>query len=226
MPGKYAKNFTKQGYAMHYRKGIDGIPFKNCVYQFKIELTEISPLIWRRILVPSDYNFWDLHVAIQDSLGWLDYHLHHFSMKKKGKKAKDDIGIPDFDGFDDMPEIFPGWEIPILSYFHDLGATATYTYDYGDSWRHSLQLEGYLFKEKNIKYPICIAGERACPPEDCGGTNGYTELLKTLSDPEDEDNEAMKTWVGKDWGPEKFDKNSISFDNPYQRWKKAFLKNK
>jgi hypothetical protein len=224
MPNKYDKNFTKQGYAMHYRKGIDGFPFKNCVYQFKIELAEISPLIWRRILVPSDYNFWDLHVAIQDSLGWLDYHLHHFSMKKKGKKANDDIGIPDFDRFDDMPEIFPGWEISIQTYFHDLGATATYMYDYGDSWRHSIQLDGYMFKEKNIKYPICIAGERACPPEDCGGVGGYLELLKTLSDPEDEDYEAMKAWGGKDWDPEKFDKNSIRFDNPHQRWKKAFLK--
>jgi len=54
---------------------------------------------------------------------------------------------------------------------------------------------------------------------------GYLELLKTLSDPEDEDHEAMKEWVGTDWTPEKFDKNSIRFDNPYNRWKKAFLKN-
>lgn len=208
---------------MHYRKGIEGIPFKNCVYQFKIELAEISPLIWRRIQVPSDYNFWDLHVALQDSLGWLDYHLHHFSIKKKGKKTKDDIGIPDFDGFDDTQEIFPGWEISVLSYFHDLGATATYTYDYGDSWRHSIQLEGYLFKEKDVLYPICIDGERACPPEDCGGVGGYVELLRTLSDPKDKDYKTMKAWVGKDWNSEKFDKNSIRFDNPYNRWKKAFL---
>jgi len=144
--------------------------------------------------------------------------------RAKGKKAKDDIGIPDFDRFDDTQEIYPGWEIPVLSYFHDLGTTATYTYDYGDSWQHSIQLEGYLFKEKNVKYPICMDGERACPPEDCGGVNGYIRLLKTLSDPEDADYEAMKVWVGKDWDPEKFDKNSIRFDNPYNRWKKAFLK--
>jgi hypothetical protein len=72
---------------MHYRKGMYGVPFKNCVCQFKIELGEISPLIWRRILVPSNYNFCDLHLAIQDSLGWLDYHLQHFAMKEKGKKT-------------------------------------------------------------------------------------------------------------------------------------------
>jgi hypothetical protein len=61
-------------------------------------LPEILPLIWRRIQVPSDYNFWALHVAIQDSMGWLDYHLHHFEIKGKGKKKVDRIGIPDLRG--------------------------------------------------------------------------------------------------------------------------------
>lgn len=225
MKSKYEKNFTDRGYTMNYKKGENLSPFKNWVLQFKIELPEILPLIWRRILVPSDYNFWDLHVAIQDSMGWLDYHLHYFEIKGKGKKKEERIGIPDFDRFsDDLPEVFPGWEIPVLNFFNDLGVTSKYLYDYGDSWWHTVQLEGYLFKEKKIKYPICIAGERACPPEDCGGEPGYYEMLKTLSEPDNDDYEDMRTWVGENWDSEKFEKGEIKFHNPYKRWENAFLK--
>jgi hypothetical protein len=223
MKNKYNKNYTDTGYLMKYEKGISVSPYNNRVLQFKIELPEILPLIWRRILIPSDYNLWDLHVAIQDSMGWLDYHLHHFEFKGKGKNKEVRIGIPDFEGTDEMPEVYPGWEIPVLTYFNDLGITAKYFYDYGDSWWHTVQLEGYYFKDKKVSYPICIDGERACPPEDCGGERGYYEMIKTLSDVENEDYEEMKTWVGKNWHFDSFDKYAIQFDKPYQRWKKAFL---
>ena len=223
MTSKYEKNYSDNGYLMYYKKGVNISPYKKWVLQFKIELPEILALIWRRILVPSDYNFWDLHVAIQDSMGWLDYHLHHFEIKGKGKRKEERIGIPDFERFEDLPEVIPGWEIPVINYFNDLGVVAKYLYDYGDSWWHSIQLEGYLFKEKKIQYPICIGGERACPPEDCGGEHGYFEMLKTLSDPENDDYEDMRTWVGEDWNPEKFGKNDVKFDNPYKRWNTAFL---
>lgn len=224
MPSKYEKNYTDNGYLMNYQKGTNVAPYKNWILQFKIELSEIKPLVWRRILVPTDYNFWDLHVAIQDSMGWLDYHLHHFEIKGKGKKKEEKIGIPDFERLDDLPEVYPGWEIPVLQYYNDLGVRARYLYDYGDSWWHTIQLEGYLVKEKKLKYPICIDGERSCPPEDCGGISGYYEMLKTLSNPEDEDYEDMKTWVGKNWNSEKFDKDKIKFMNPFKRWENAFLK--
>jgi hypothetical protein len=221
MAWKYERNYTEQGYIMNYRKGTKAAAFKNRVLQFKIELVEISPVIWRRILVPFDYNFWDLHVAMQDAMGWLDYHLHHFEIRGKGKKGEAHIGIPDFDRFDEMKEVYPGWEIPLMGYFNDLDITAKYLYDYGDSW-HMVRLEGYLCKEKNIKYPLCIAGERACPPEDCGGVGGYYEMLKILSGPMNAEYKEMKRWVGKDWDPEKFDKDAIKFDDPYKRWEKAF----
>jgi len=225
MPSVYQKNYSDKGYRMKYEKDVSIAPYKNWVMQFKIEMPEILPLIWRRIQVPTDYNFWDLHVAIQDSMGWLDYHLHHFEIRKKNKSKEDHIGIPDLDGPSDMvQEVFPGWEIPISLYFDELGKTAKYLYDYGDSWWHTVQLEGYLFKEKNRKYPVCIAGERACPPEDCGGDHGYYEMLKTLSEPENEGYEDMRTWVGKNWDSERFDKDKVKFFNPHTRWKNAFLK--
>ncbi len=81
---------------------------KNCIYQFKISLKEITPLIWRRIQVPTNYNFWDLHVAIQDSMGWLDYHLHQFSIKRPHAHKITEIGIPDEEEFFDDIEIHYG----------------------------------------------------------------------------------------------------------------------
>lgn len=224
MKSKYAKNYTERGYLMKYEKPRAYPFYKNIVFQFKIELFDIEPLIWRRILVPSDYNFWDLHVAIQDSMGWLDYHLHHFEIRKKHKREESRLGIPDFEGMADMPEVFPGWEVPVHLYFEELGMEARYNYDYGDDWWHTVKLEGYIYREKGIKYPVCIGGERACPPEDCGGAYGYYNVLDTLSDPDHDDHEAMRTWVGEGWDPEKFNKDEVEFDNPYKRWKGAFLK--
>jgi len=223
MSSRYEKNFTEQGYRMNYEKPGKHFTLKNQVLQFKIELQEISPIIWRRILVPTDYNFWDLHVAIQDSMGWDDSHLHHFEIRGKGKRKAAKIGIPDFDGTGDLEEVYPGWEIPVFVYFNELGIKAKYEYDYGDGWMHTVQLEGYLYKEKETKYPICIGGERACPPEDCGGVSGYYNVLKTISDIANEDYEDMKMWTGQGWHPECFYKDLVKFDNPYKRWRGSFL---
>jgi len=212
MKNKFEKNFTDQGYKMNYKK-YKGISFlKNRVFQFKIELQEITPLIWRRILVPSEYNFWDLHVAIQDSMGWLDYHLHHFEIKGKGKRNVTHIGIPDFDGLPDLQEVCPGWEIPVTAYFNDLGIEAQYIYDYGDDWWHRIKLEGYIYREKNTKYPVCTDGERACPPEDCGGVDGYYRVIDALSDPKHNDHSGRKRWVGRNWDPDKFDKIDVKWE--------------
>lgn len=223
MKNEFEKNFTADGYLMNYEKLDKLLADKNKVLQFKIELKNISPLIWRRILVPIDCNFWDLHIAIQDAIGWYDAHLHRFEIKGKGKQKKTHIGIPDFNRFSDLQEVYPGWEIPALNYFNDLGVEAEYIYDYGDSWHHSVKLEGYIYREKKTKYPICIGGERACPPEDCGGERGYNDMLNILFDPKNERHEEMKTWVGEDWDAEVFDSKKVRFTDPYKRWKEGFL---
>ncbi len=223
MSSIYERNYTEQGYMMNYKRPGKNFITRNQVYQFKIVLEEISPVIWRRILVPADYNFWDLHVAIQDSMGWKDSHLHYFEIRGKGKRKAAHIGIPDFDRMSDLEEVYPGWEIPLYVYFNDLGIKARYEYDYGDSWMHTVQLEGYLYPEKGIRYPVCVGGERACPPEDCGGTDGYYKVLKTISDIGNDDYEDMKRWVGQDWKADWFYKDLVKFDDPYKRWKFAFL---
>ncbi|MFA6484443.1 MAG: plasmid pRiA4b ORF-3 family protein, partial [Bacteroidales bacterium] len=188
------------------------------------ELEGISPTIWRRIRVTPLGNFWDLHVAIQDAMGWTDHHLHHFEIRKKGKREEDHLGIPDFDRIGEVKEVYPGWEIPIFQYFVEFGTEAFYHYDYGDGWVHRIKLEGYMYREKGVKYPICVEGERACPPEDCGGVYGYQNLLQVLADPEDEEYESTNIWVGEEWEPEAFHPDEVVFDNPYKRWVYAFLK--
>ena len=195
---------------------------ENRVYQFKIQLKEITPAIWRRILVPETYNFWDLHVAIQDSMGWFDCHLHVFRIRTDSSLSFIEIGIPNEDRFEDEPEIIPGWEIPISRYFNDVGVTSEYEYDFGDGWEHDVNLEGILQKEKGTKYPKCIDGSRACPPEDCGGVPGYYYLLEVISNPRHEEYEEMITWLGGKYDPEEFNPDEIKFDNPKKRWEHAF----
>lgn len=148
------------------------------VCQFKISLFGISPAIWRRIQVPETYTFWDLHVAIQDSMGWLDYHLHVFRFDGAEGRRAIDIGIPDEDNPRDA--IIPGWTAGIVDRFIRPGMSASYEYDFGDGWIHEVLLGGNLIREPKAKYPKCLAGARACPPEDCGGIPGYRELLKVL----------------------------------------------
>ena len=196
----------------------------NLVFQCKITLLGIEPPVWRRFQVPAKYSFWDLHVAIQDAMGWLDCHLHAFRVRRKHASKAFEIGIPDdFDG-----NIAPGWEFPLTEFFHEPGQIFGYEYDFGDGWEHEVLLEGILLKDKSFAYPRCLEGARACPPEDCGGVSGYEDLLEILGDPKHEEFEAMNTWLkGNDkddlpFDPEKFDPANVRFDNPKKRWKMAF----
>ncbi|MDT8391888.1 MAG: plasmid pRiA4b ORF-3 family protein [Lentisphaeria bacterium] len=206
-------------------------PGKNSlVYQFKITLQEIEPPIWRRIQVPASYSFWDLHVANQDAMGWLDYHLHAFRFRPKHKQKPIEIGIPCDDGFDEY-EVIPGWDVPITRYLDEPGQAIEYEYDFGDSWHHEILFEGILLKEKGEKYPKCLAGERACPPEDCGSVHGYHEVIEILQDSDNPDNEEyaetvawLKAHPGKyhPYDPDVFDPDKVHFDNPKKRWNHAF----
>ena len=199
---------------------------QNIIYQFKIELAEIEPTIWRVIQVPSKYTFWDLHVAIQDAMGWLDYHLHVFRMKMPHKKSYTEIGIPHEDFDDD--KILPGWQIFIADYFTEPGKSAIYDYDFGDSWSHYVLLEGILLKEKGVKYPICIQGERACPVEDCGGVPGYYNMVEILANPKHPEYMEYIEWLKGHainyfpYDPSNFDPGKVHFWNPKKRFEMAF----
>jgi len=192
------------------------------VLQFKVTLDGIDPPVWRRIVVPAEYSFWDLHVAIQDSMGWLDYHLHTFRVNRPGSAESDEIGIPDDDFVDDDKVLLPGWEIPIATYLREPGDRADYEYDFGDGWEHAVVLEQVMLRVPGKKYPACIDGARACPPEDCGGVSGYEQMLVTLSDPGHPEHDSMLEWVGGRYDPAAFDPRKVRFDNPGKRWRIAF----
>ena len=104
----------------------------------------------------------------------------------------------------------------------------TYVYDFGDNWIHEILLEAINPEEEGSKYPKCLAGERACPPEDCGSVPGYYDLLEVLNDPENEEYEDTVAWLKGEvtryhpFSPEKFDPQAVKFDNPKKRWKILF----
>jgi hypothetical protein len=186
------------------------------IYQFKISLNDIVPLIWRRIQVPENYSFWDLHVAIQDSMGWLDCHLHGFDILNPHTNQLNYIGIPDDEWGDN--KTMPGWEIKIRDYFTEKSNVASYTYDFGDNWEHTVRLEKVLPKEAGVKYPKCIDGARACPPEDCGSVPGYEHLVKLMKKRKGEEYEDMLEWLGEVYDPEAFNPKLL-FSSPSQRLK-------
>ncbi|MFH1367958.1 MAG: plasmid pRiA4b ORF-3 family protein [Elusimicrobiota bacterium] len=196
------------------------------IFQFRISLDEIRPTIWRRIQVPSSYSFWDLHVAIQDAMGWLDCHLHEFQIKDHISGNKAYIGIPDEDS-DLMTgrKTLEGWKEPIAEWFSFEHNTAKYVYDFGDDWKHNIELEKIMPCEENVKYPRCIGGECACPPEDVGSVSGYFELIEIMKIPSHPGHKEMVEWIGNDnFDPAQFDLKEVKFDDPDERFKVAFHK--
>ncbi|HEX9756959.1 MAG TPA: plasmid pRiA4b ORF-3 family protein [Nitrospiria bacterium] len=192
------------------------------IYRFKVSLLGIEPEIWRLIEVSETYTFWDLHVAIQDAMGWLDYHLHEFVPESLRASNTGRIGIPE-SSMDD--EYIAGWTVPITEYFASAGDLARYDYDFGDGWSHEVRLMAIEPKERGTKYPRCIDGKRACPPEDCGGISGYYQLLEILADPQDDEHDEMVEWLrghAKNYfpyHPDMFEASAVKFWNPKKRWK-------
>ena len=194
------------------------------VHQFLIVLTGTDPLVWRRLQVPETYSFWDLHVAIQDAMGWLDYHLHEFRLLDRTQKELVSIGIPIDEEPDDRP-LMKSWEVPLSRYFARGSwdaPLAMYAYNFGDDWQHVLVHEGMEPAELSQPYPLCISGARRCPPEDCGGIHGYAEFLRAIANRRHPEHRSMLEWVGGTYDPDAFDPREVVFDNPRQRWKKAF----
>ena len=196
------------------------------VYQLKITLLDTAPPIWRRIQVPATCNFWDLHCYIQDAFGWTNSHLHQFIYTDSTGEPPVWLGIPDDDCFEDEPETVAGWEFKIKPFLAEKTGKIEYVYDFGDDWHHSIELEDTLPAEIGTKYPRCIAGERNGPPEDCGGTSGYADLLEILFDPGDPEHKSIKEWVDSMKGcvfcPETFDPAKVRFVSPKKRFKESF----
>ncbi len=189
------------------------------VRQFKITLSGVRPPIWRRIQLAGNASFWDLHCAINDAMGWDDIHLHAFHFEEQGRHVQ--IGIP-MDDLDmgDTP-VRADWDVPVAEFFDAPGSQGDYVYDFGDDWRHRVVLEAVVPREAGTRYPRCIDGARACPPEDCGGLPGYQRLCAVLADPTnaDDEGEQFLEWLGEDFDPDAFDPAGVRFDSAKRRLK-------
>lgn len=188
-------------------KGKESVPE---IYQLKISLLEIKPLIWRRLLVSENATLYQLHRIIQAAFDWLDYHLHLFEL--------DEIqySLPEF-------ELAEEWEVAVKNEkrykLNRLNlkpeSRFLYEYDFGDSWRHEILFEQILSFEKGARYPKCVAGEQARPPEDVGGVSGYEYFLKAVNNPRHPEHEEYMQWSGG-----QFDAAHFSLDESNERiWK-------
>lgn len=176
-----------------------GDAIKPDILQIKVTLRETKPPVWRRLLLPSNLNLEHLHQILQLAMGWMDCHLHEFEIGGRRYGAKD----PDFDGVDER-------KVKLRDVLGVKGAKGKYTYDFGDGWEHSLLVEKVLPPEPGKAYPMCVAGKRACPPEDCGGPWGYEEFLEAMADPEHEQHEELSEWIGGEFDPEAFDVDEVN----------------
>ncbi len=186
--------------ALNRSRGLGAIPAAERVYQFRITLLDTRPPIWRRIQV-KDGTLDKLHEHIQTAMGWTNSHLHHF---KVGEQL---YGDPDLmqENFEEM-EYEDSTSTRISDILPRTGKRFPfeYEYDFGDGWRHEVLFEGCLRAERGKRYPVCVEGARACPPEDVGGTGGYEEYLEAMADPEHERHEEYMGWRGP-FNPEAFD---------------------
>jgi hypothetical protein len=171
------------------------------VVQLRVTLVDVEPPIWRRVEIESDATFWDLHVAIQDAMGWKDCHLHVFHVPRPGGRATDEIGIPQDEFGGEADRITPGWNVPMAIYLNRAGDRAEYQYDFGDDWYPDVEIEARVPPEPGAAYPRCTDGARACPPEDCGGPGGYDELVAIMGDTRHARHREMKDWLGEVHGP-------------------------
>lgn len=164
------------------------------IYQLRITLADVTPPVWRRVLVPGGYTLDRVHRAIQYAMGWQNCHLHSFEIDGE------QYGEPDPDG-----ELALRDELDArLDAVAGKGDCFTYTYDFGDWWEHHVTVEDVVPADPNQAYPVCREGERACPPEDIGGPDGYAHLLEALVDPAHPDHAAMREWLGRRYDPEAF----------------------
>jgi hypothetical protein len=202
-------------------------------FEFELAVREITPRIWRRVLLPVDASFQQLHQAIQDGSGsWVDYHLHAF--RPDHRSDEDLCGTPDED--DPDRRVRDSKRVRLDSWF-DPGVAGgkqkcLYNYDFGDDWEVDVAILGVMELPETFKRRL-IGGARRFPPEDCGGPLGYEQCVRVAEwaqrkrkrEPGMTEEEALERleWLGQ-WRPDNWDFNEvrIDFDKPARRqWRKV-----
>ena len=190
------------------------------IHGLRITLQGIRPPIWRLIQVPSTLPLCCLHDVLQAAMGWTDSHLHQF--EKDGKHW----GVPEHYEDGDI-DIIDERRTKISAILRAQGDSVLYVYDLGDDWRHEVVLEKILPASGAMVRPLCLSGERHCPPEDVGGTSGYEKFLEVIFDPSHEEYEknvrwaggpsALTRWEGR-FQPEEFDVKAVNDTLSRMRW--------
>ncbi len=162
---------------------------------------DVDPLVWHRVLVARTIRLPMLDRILQVLMGWDDYHLHAFEIK--GER----YGVPDADWgpTGELNERGVG-----LSKLVDVGETFTYLYDFGDNWRHLVEVEAIEPVEVVLAHAACLDGARACPPEDVGGTSGYEFFCEAIADSTHEEYADYMEWSGGDFDPEAFSLSDVN----------------
>lgn len=187
--------------------GLIETPAGQPLYQLKITLSYSDPVVWRRVVVPANIKLHRLHDLIQRVMPWTNSHLHQFIVGNRRKRGAEvvfygmknlDFADPD-DGTLDEKKFSLGEIAPAVK------DRFIYEYDFGDGWEHELLVEKILPPDASFKKSLCLAGENACPPDDCGGIPGYYQMLEILADPKDPEHEHWKEWIGGSWDASQFD---------------------
>jgi hypothetical protein len=176
------------------------------IIQARVTLQDIEPPIWRRLLLPPALNLAELHHVLQAAFGWRDEHLHEFiigGLVYGAPELAEETAAED----ENNPRTFEATDVHLRDFdlYHVPDPRFLYHYDFGDSWLHLVAFERRIPRDIALKYPACVDGARHRPPEDVGGTSGYTQFLETWSDPAHEEHKAMRQWAGRTFHPEKFD---------------------
>lgn len=184
-------------------------------YTLRIELQNIEPLVWRRLLVDGDTTLVKLHHYIQAAMGWTDAHLHEFEIDGKTYATPH----PE----DDAERELVDERRVRLDRVAAVGDHFAYLYDFGDSWQHRIVVERVeSLDEEQRGYAYISAGERACPPEDVGGAAAYVDFMEQISQrPLDEEGRRLLQWAGEDFDPARFDRhaaNAALLRMAWNRW--------
>jgi hypothetical protein len=185
------------------------------IYQLQVLLSGTEPIIWRRLQVPGTANLGWLHAVLQVAMGWTNSHLHQFIC---GEHIYADPSA-EFDQYEGDPPVLDENKVTLGELLKDIGQGLFYEYDFGDSWEHLVKVEKILPADAStLVTAACLAGARACPPEDCGGIGGYAELLKALKNKKHPEHRSMKEWLGRPFDPEFFDVETTSNWLRYLKW--------
>ena len=172
------------------------------IARIRIELQEIEPRIWRRIDVPLSSTLLALHDFVQFAFRWTDSHLFEFEIGDRR------YGQPEYDRYADE-RLYKAASIRLKTVVDRGIDQLLYVYDFGDNWRHDLFIEEVRDGERDVDYPVFVAGERRVPPEDVGGVTGFMEFLEASRNPLHEEHESVVRWYGRRFEPDDIDEQRV-----------------